>query len=78
MKTREQLITDMCLTYRHDYGLQKSSEDLIGSGMTKEEQEFLWNKMAQIYDNCISQYTTIICNEEPTSYGFLRDMGGDL
>jgi hypothetical protein len=53
MKTREQIIASMCLTYRHDYGLLKHPEDFIGSGMTKEEQEILWDKMAQIFDNDI-------------------------
>ncbi len=56
MKTREEIIYSMCLTFRHDYGLLKHPEDLIGSGMTKEEQESLWNKMEQIYDNCISEH----------------------
>ncbi len=50
MKTREQIITSMCFTFRHDYGLEKDlgngfvSE--LSAGMTKQEREALWNQMA--------------------------------
>lgn len=58
MKTREQIITAMCLTWRHDYSLDKSIgtgfADIISSGMTQPEREALWRQMAQIYDNCIA------------------------
>jgi hypothetical protein len=56
MKTREQIITDMCYTWRHDFGINKDSTDLLSSGMTHEEREFLWKQMAQIFDNCIAPY----------------------
>ncbi len=58
MKTREEIITSMCYTWRHDYGLEKSIgtgfADVISSGMTKEERESLWRQMAQVFDNDIS------------------------
>lgn len=58
MKTREEIITSMCYTWRHDYGLEKSIgtgfADIISSGMTKEERESLWRQMAQVFDNDIS------------------------
>jgi hypothetical protein len=58
MKTREQIITDMCYTWRHDYGIDKTIgtgfADIISSGMTTTEREALWQQMAQIYDNCIA------------------------
>ena len=60
MKTREQIITSMCYTWRHDYGLDKDigngfiSE--ISSGMTEEERNSLWNQMAQIFDNDIAPH----------------------
>ncbi len=57
MKNKEQIITDMCYTWRHDYGLDKHPNDmfvgLITSGMTKEEREFLYNQMAQLYEHHI-------------------------
>ena len=49
--TREDVITSMCYTWDHSYGLDK---DWMGQGFTTEEREFLWRQMAQIYDNDIS------------------------
>ena len=60
MKTREDIITAMCYTMRHDYGLDKSIgtgfADIISSGMTKDERQSIWNQMAQIFDNDINPY----------------------
>jgi hypothetical protein len=54
MKTREQIITDMCYTYRLDYGLDKDPNGPSWlSGMTPDERKGLWDTMAQIYDNDI-------------------------
>lgn len=61
MKTREEIITSMCYTCRHDYGLLKE-EDPGGytfpgiAGMTREEQQSLWQQMAQIFDNDIAPH----------------------
>ena len=61
MKTREEIITLMCYTYRHDYGLTKHA-DPGGwafpevAGMTQQEREFLWSQMAQIFDNDIAPH----------------------
>lgn len=49
----------MCMTYRHDYGLEISEDDrmyTLTSGMTKREREALYNTMAQIFDNDIAPY----------------------
>jgi hypothetical protein len=54
--TRESTITNMCYTYRHDYGLIKSETGGIMSGMTQDERTSLWNTMAQIFDNDIAPY----------------------
>jgi hypothetical protein len=60
MKTREEIITSMCYTMRHDYGLEKDigngfiSE--LSAGMTTAERALLWNQMSQIFDNDISPY----------------------
>lgn len=62
MKTREQIITSMCYTFRHDYGLRKPEQTLgdfitnINGGMTDREAQSLWNQMAQIFDNSIVPY----------------------
>ena len=60
MKTREQIITSMCYTMRHDYGLERDigngfvSE--LAAGMTQQEREALWRQMAQIFDNDVAPY----------------------
>jgi hypothetical protein len=51
---REQIIHNMCLTFRHDYGLLISEDDrmyTLNSGMTAREREALFNDMAQIFDH---------------------------
>jgi hypothetical protein len=62
MKTREQIITDMCYTMRHDYGIIKPEgdnfSDVISSGMTDSERNQLWKNMAQIFDNNIAPHMT--------------------
>jgi hypothetical protein len=52
--TREEIITSMCYSYRHDYGIE--SYGFLDSGMTKEEREYVWDLMAQIFDHNIAPY----------------------
>lgn len=58
--TREQIINNMCMTYRHDYGLVISEYDKIEMpflpGMTETERTALYNNMSQIFDNDIAPY----------------------
>lgn len=57
MKTREEIINSMCMTFRHDYGLRISEDDrmyTLMSGMTEREAQELFNTMAQIFDNDIA------------------------
>jgi hypothetical protein len=57
--TREQIITSMCYTYRHDYGLTISEDDkmyTLTSGVTELERKGIWNTMAQIFDNNIAPH----------------------
>lgn len=57
MKTREEIITNMCFTWRHDFGLHKDPDDSkCAAGMTQEERENLWLTMAQIFENDIAPY----------------------
>lgn len=68
MKTREEIITSMCYTYRHDFGLRKPEKtlgdlinntkaaDMLASGITENEAKALWNQMAQIFDNDIAPH----------------------
>lgn len=60
MKTRDEIITSMCYTYRHDYGLEKTVgtefADMISSGTTEQERRWIWAVMAQIFDNDIAPH----------------------
>ena len=54
MKTKTEIIHDMCLSYRHDYGLRKQEgEPSWTSGMTVKDAEMLYKTMEQIYNNNI-------------------------
>jgi hypothetical protein len=54
MKSKEEIIHDMCMTYRHDYGLRKKpNEPSWTSGMTEEDAKMLYKTMEQIYTNNI-------------------------
>jgi hypothetical protein len=56
-RSREEIITNMCYTYRHDYGLNKDPSDPSWcAGMTPQERQGLWRTMAQIFDNNINPY----------------------
>jgi hypothetical protein len=57
-KTREQIITSMCYTWRHDYGLDRQ-EHGMSLGLTIAEREFLWKQMTQIFDNDIAPNMTM-------------------
>jgi hypothetical protein len=65
MKTREEIITSMCYTMRHDFGIVKEKDEMhdasnsflsLTSGMYQEERHALWRQMAQLFDNDIAPY----------------------
>ena len=60
MKTRDQIITSMCYTWRHDYGVDRREHDgpggLITTGLTDAQRQQLWRQMAQIFDNDIAPH----------------------
>jgi hypothetical protein len=59
MKTCEQIITDMCLTVRHDFELDRHPDDAaFVAGMTGSERRALWNQMSQIFYNNIWPHMT--------------------
>lgn len=55
--TREGIITNMCYTWDHSFGLTRDpdSPDVIDNmvGYTDDECKSLWDQMAQIFDNDI-------------------------
>lgn len=57
MKTREQIIHSMCMTWRHDYGLINNNKTFpFEAGMADKEREVLFKSMAQVFDNDIAPY----------------------
>lgn len=54
MRSKEEIIHDMCMTYRNDYRLRKLPNDPTWtSGMTEEDAKMLYKTMEQIYTNNI-------------------------
>jgi hypothetical protein len=54
MNNKEKTIHDMCMTYRHDYGLRKQpDEPSWTSGMTEDDAKMLYKTMEQIYNHNI-------------------------
>lgn len=54
MINREQVIYDMCMSYRHDFGLRKEpGEPSWTAGMTEDDAKMLYKTMEQIYNNNI-------------------------
>lgn len=50
---KNQIINDMCLTWRHDYGLRLPEGDPFSSGMTDKERQALYRDMAQLFEHHI-------------------------
>lgn len=51
---KEETILNMCMTYRHDYGLRKQPGDPSWTaGMTDDDAKMLYKTMEQIYNNNI-------------------------
>lgn len=58
---KEKLITDICVTLRHDYGLDKPMNEthnspFLSCGMTQSERMVLRMEAGQIVDNVIVPY----------------------
>ena len=48
---RQRMIESMCLTWRHDFGLNKPEDCEFSSGMTVAEREHLRDQMAKLFDH---------------------------
>jgi hypothetical protein len=49
---REATIEAMCLTWRHDFGLDRINDDFtVGCGMSDGERDFLRREMGQLFDH---------------------------
>jgi len=51
---RDKFILSMCLTWRHDFGLNRAEDGALCSGMTPAEREALLRNMAQLYDHHVA------------------------
>lgn len=67
MSSREQVIESMCLTWRHDFNLEKNNF----CGMTEDEREVLRARMAQIFDNDIAPHMEF--RKEPRKSKLVHD-----
>ena len=63
---REEIINNMCLTFRHDYGLVISEDERmysLSSGMTELERQGLFTTMSQVFDhhfaNSLEEYRKV-------------------
>ena len=53
---RHKIVTNMCFTTRHDYGLDQvdtGERSFAMSGMNRQQQEALYRHMDQLYDHHI-------------------------
>ena len=49
---RTSIIEAMCLTWRHDFGLERINDALsVGCGMSDGERDFLRREMGQLFDH---------------------------
>ena len=57
MKTREEFINSMCLTWDHSF-LAPRQEVFEGFtfGLTDEQKQHIWNNMSQVYDNDVAPF----------------------
>ena len=54
MKSKEEIINEMCLDYRHDFNIRKLDTDPTWtSGMTERDAKMLYTVMEQIYNQVV-------------------------
>jgi len=51
---RDRIVDGMCLTWRHDFGLERDESSPMSSGMTEAEREGLRLSMRQIFDHHVA------------------------
>lgn len=62
---RKRIVTGMCLTYRHDYGLEQPAYDdgllaEVTYGLTQQQREALYRQMDQLYDHHINPLMRVL------------------
>lgn len=51
---RARIVDAMCMTWRHDFGLDKEGRHCLSSGMLADEREALRRHMGQVFDHCVA------------------------
>ena len=52
------IVLGMCMTYRHDFGLERETdEQTLGCGMTLAQRKSLYRDMYQLWDHNIKPHT---------------------
>lgn len=61
---RKHIVTSMCFTTRHDYGLDLADDDdddePLSSGMNIQQREALYGHMDQLYDHHINPLMRVL------------------
>lgn len=60
---RHKIVTSMCYTTRHDYGLEQTDDAgfaVSPSGMNRQQQEALYRNMDQLYDHHINPLMRVL------------------
>lgn len=63
---KHKIVTDMCFTFRHDYGLHRCETEVLTCGMTEQERSALYNRMSQLYDHHIAHLVEALVDVEVT------------
>lgn len=76
MGASNKTVEAMCMTMRHDFGLDKSEDSFsFSSGMPAQEREYLRASMAQLYEHHILPLEERI-REQDTILNGVRDAAG--
>ena len=51
---KERFVDSMCMTWRHDFGLDKAGRHELSSGMTTDERAALRRDMAQLFEHHVA------------------------
>jgi hypothetical protein len=71
---RQRMIESMCLTWRHDFGLEKLEGCDFCSGMTDKEREHLRGQMGKLFDHHFAPALSAVTAERDR----VRDEMGEL
>lgn len=75
---RRRMVDSMCLTMRHDFGLDKTTSDFgFSSGMTAGERQQLWDQMGKLFDHHFAPALAAITAERDQLRAALKQQSED-